>query len=160
MYLVVNFVALLTPIKKFMNTPKKTQHLYEDIKVNVKLKLASLWATLMFIIIYLDYFHLYMPGSLNDMLAGKVHVFEVSQVFLVAALGMISAPALMIFLSVVLPAKLNRLFNIGVAAINVPLLLFNLDGVAWTHMIIGAAIQMILLGFILSYAWKWPKIES
>ena len=143
-----------------MNTPKKPKRLYEDIKINVKLKLASLWATLMFIIIYLDYFHLYMPGSLNDMLAGKVHVFEISQFFLVAALAMISAPAVMIFLSVVLPAKLNRMVNIVIATINIPLLLFNLDGVAWTHMIIGAAIQMVLLGFILSYAWKWPRVET
>lgn len=31
----------------------------EDIKVNVKLKLATLWASLRFLIIYLNYFLLY-----------------------------------------------------------------------------------------------------
>ncbi len=51
---------------------------FEDVKVNVKLKLASLWASFMFLYIYVDYFHLYMPGSLKDILAGKVFVFNIS----------------------------------------------------------------------------------
>lgn len=72
-----------------MNTQNTQQNELEDIKVNVKIKLASLWASLMFFIIYLDYFHLYMPNSLKDILVGKVFVFEISQVFLVAALAMI-----------------------------------------------------------------------
>ncbi|SFB77439.1 hypothetical protein SAMN05421780_101417 [Flexibacter flexilis DSM 6793] len=129
----------------------------EDIKVNVKLKLATLWASLMFLIIYLDYFHLYMPNSLKNMLLGKVFVFDITQVFLLAALTMVAIPALMIFFSVALPAKINRWANIISAAINIPLLLFNLAGEAWLHMVVGAAIQMILLGLIIRYAWKWPR---
>jgi hypothetical protein len=43
----------------------------EYIKVGLKLKLAALWTSLMFLIIYLDYFHLYMPGSIEGILAGK-----------------------------------------------------------------------------------------
>jgi len=62
-----------------MNLP---QGALEDIKVNVKLKLAALWTSFMFLYIYVDYFHLYMPGSLEDMLAGKVFVFEITQAFL------------------------------------------------------------------------------
>ncbi len=137
-----------------------TQNALEDKKVSVQIKIATLWTSLMFIIIYLDYFHLYMPDSLKDMMAGKVFVFDVSQGFLLAALGMVALPALMIYLSVALPALVNRWMNIIVAVINIPLLLFNLAGEAWTHMIVGATIQMILLGLILYYAWKWPRIED
>lgn len=139
-----------------MNTK---QNKFEDIKVNIKVKLAMLWTSLMFIIIYLDYFHLYMPNSLNDMIAGKVHVFYVTQGFLLAALAMIAIPALLIFLSVVLPAKVNRLANIIASSINLPLILYNLDGVAWVHMVVGAIIQVILLVLIVYYAWKWPRID-
>lgn len=128
-----------------------------DTAVNVKIKLAALWTSLMFLIIYLDYFHLYMPGSLQDMLAGKVFVFDVSQTFLVAALAMIGIPSLMICLSVTLPAAISRWANLGSAAINVPLLLFNLAGGAWVHMIIGAALQMLILALIIYYAWNWPQ---
>mgnify|MGYP001271670946 FL=1 len=136
------------------------QSTLEDIKVNLKLKLASMWASLMFIIIYLDYFHLYMPGSLEDMLSGTVFVFNITQSFLLAALAMVTVPALMIFLSIALPAKINRWANIIIAAINIPLILFNLAGEAWLHMVIGAVVQVILLFLIIRYAWQWPRIEA
>ena len=43
----------------------------QDIKVPVKLKLAALWASFMFLYIYVDYFALYMPGKIEGILAGK-----------------------------------------------------------------------------------------
>jgi len=52
-----------------VNSQKSPQTVLEDIKVNVKLKLAALWASFMFLYIYVDYFHLYMPGSVEDILA-------------------------------------------------------------------------------------------
>lgn len=100
-----------------------------------------------------------MPDSLKDIIAGKVFVFDITQLFLLAALAMVAIPALMIFLSIALPATINRPANIMSAAINIPLLLFNLAGVAWIHMIIGAAIEIALLCLILYYAWKWPRLE-
>jgi hypothetical protein len=143
-----------------MNTKKNSQNTLEDIKINVKLKLATLWTSLMFLIIYLDYFHLYMPSSLQDILAGKVFVFDITHRFLLAALAMVATPALMIFLSVSLPAKVNRWVNIIIAAINTPLILYNLAGEAWIHMLVGAVIQVVLLCLIIRYAWKWPRIET
>ena len=134
---------------------KNTTRVLEDIRINVKLKLAALWTSTMFLIIYLDYFHLYMPGSLDDLLAGRVFVFDVSQTFLLVALAIVTIPALMIFLSVALPAKANRWTNIIVAGVNVPLLLFNLAGAAWLHMIFGAVVEVVLLLLIIRYAWKW-----
>lgn len=131
----------------------------EETKVSLKVRLATLWASLMFIIIYLDYFHLYMPGSLRDMLAGKVFVFDITQVFLLVALAMVTIPALMIFLSVALIAKVNRWANIIIAAINIPLILYNLAGEAWIHMLTGAVVQVALLFLIIFYAWKWPRVE-
>lgn len=139
-----------------MTTQRTQQNDLEDFKVNVKLKLAALWTSLMFLIIYLDYFHLYMPGKIEDILKGKVFVFEISQGFLLVALVLVATPALMIFLSVTLPANINRWTNIIIAAINIPLILFNLVGEAWIHMVAGAVIQVILLCLIIRYAWKWP----
>ena len=39
-----------------------------DYKVNVKLKLASLWTVLMFLYIYADYFELMTPGTIEKMM--------------------------------------------------------------------------------------------
>ncbi len=135
-----------------------THNSFEDIKVNVKLKLAALWTSLMFLIIYIDYFHLYMPGMMEDILKGRVFVFDITQGFLVGGLTVVTIPALMIFLSVALPAKANRMANIIAAAVNIPLILFNLAGVAWAHMVIGATVEVVLLGLIIRYAWKWPRV--
>jgi hypothetical protein len=141
-----------------MSTNQKTpQNVLEDIRVTMKL--AALWTSLMFFIIYLDYFHLYMPGSIEGILAGKMFVFDITQVALLAGLATVTLPALMISLSAALPNKANRWTNIIVAVVNIPLLLFNLAGEAWVHMYIAAAIQMILLCLIIRYAWKWPKQE-
>jgi len=61
-----------------LNAQTTQQNALEDIKVSLKLKLATLWASFMFFYIYVDYFHLYMPGSLEDMLAGKAFVFDIT----------------------------------------------------------------------------------
>lgn len=137
-----------------------TQNSLEDIKVNVKLKLATLWAALMFLYIYVDYFHLYMPGQADDILKGKVFVFDITQGFLMAALISMTIPAIMIILSVALPAKSNRLTNILTAAVYIPYTLTNLAGLTWMHMVFGAVVEVILLCLIMGYAWKWPRIKA
>jgi hypothetical protein len=143
-----------------MYTNKVVSNSLEDIKVSLKVKLATLWASLMFFIIYLDYFHLYMPGKIADIQAGKVFVFDITQVFLLISMGLVGVPALMIFLSVALPAKVNRPANIIVAAVNIPFILYNLAGEAWVHMLAGAAVEVALLCMIIYYSWKWPAIEK
>lgn len=137
-----------------------TQNTLEDIKVSLNLKLATLWASFMFLYIYVDYFHLYMPSSLQNMLAGKVFVFDISQVFLLTALVSVTIPALMIFLSVALPAKLNRITNITVATVYIPYTLINLVGEAWIHMVFGAVVEVALLCIIIRFAWKWPRTQA
>jgi len=132
----------------------------EDSKVNVKLKLASLWASLMFLYIYVDYFSLYMPNKINDILKGKVFVFEITQGFLLATLTSMTIPALMIFLSVTFPAKANRWANIIIAIVYIPYTLFNLSGEAWRHMAFGAVVEVVLLCLVIHYSWKWPRSEA
>ena len=140
-----------------MNSERVPQKALEDIKLNVKLKLVALWASLMFFVIYLDYFHLYMPGKIEEILAGKMFVFDITQVSLLAGLATITIPALMISLSAALPDKANRWTNIIVAVVYIPFILFNLAGEAWVHMVFGAVVEVVLLVLVIWYAWKWPQ---
>ncbi len=142
-----------------MNTEKSKQYELEDIKVNLKLKLGALWVSFMFFYIYVDYFHLYMPGKVEEIIKGQVFVFDITQGFLMVVLVLVSIPVLMIFLSVFLPAKVNRLTNIIVATILILYMLFNLAGEAWVHMVFGAILEVVLLCLIIHYAWKWPCTE-
>ncbi len=118
-----------------MNTQKTVQNTLEDIKISVKLKLATLWTGFMFLYIYVDYFHLYMPSMITEIQAGRVFEFDITQGFLLIALVSVTIPALMIYLSVALPAKVNRRANIIIAAMYIPYTLFNLVGEAWIHMV-------------------------
>ena len=143
-----------------MNSQKAPQKALEDIKVNVKLKIAAIWTSFMFFYIYVDYFHLYMPGSIEDILAGKVFTFDILYVFLLITMIGVAIPALMIFLSVALPAKVNRWANIIIAVVYIPYMLFNLAGEAWVHMYFAATVEVALLLLIIGYAWKWRNVEA
>lgn len=132
----------------------------EDIKVNVKLKLAALWASFMCLYIYVDHLHLYMPDTLKNIQNGIVFEFGITQGFLVIAMVSMTLPALMIFLSTAMPAKINRRVNIIVATVYIPYMLFNLVGVVWIHMAFAAIAEVILLCLVIRYAWKWPLVEA
>lgn len=132
----------------------------DDMKINVKQKLAALWTSFMFFYIYVDYFHLYMPKSLENIMSGKMFVFDITQVALLIGLVSVAIPALMIFLSVALSAKANRWTNLSIATIYIPYTLYNLVGEAWIHMVFGAVVEVILLLLIIRYAWKWPQQKN
>ncbi len=152
--------------RSFMNTQKtapnalKDINALEDIKVPVQLKLATLWASLMFLYIYVDHFALHMPHKIEYILKGRVFEFDITQGFLLAAFASMTIPALMVFLSVTLPANVNRRTNILIAAVYIPYTLFNLAGEAWIHMVFGAVVEVVLLCLIIHYAWKWPRTQA
>ncbi len=140
-----------------MSTQKSEQNILEDIKVSVNLKLAALWCSFMFLYIYVDYFSLYMPGKIKYILKGKVFVFVITQEFILTALVSVAIPALMIFLSVAMPAKISRVVNIITASVYIPFTLFNLAGTTWIHMVFAAIVELLLLFLIIRYAWRWPR---
>lgn len=129
----------------------------EDTKIDVKLKLAALWASLMFLYIYVDYFALYKSGFIESVIRGRVWQFQITGAFLLIALVSVTIPALMIFLSLVLPAKVNRWVNMAIAMIYIPYTLFNLAGEELGFITLGAVLEVTLLLLMILYAWKWPR---
>ncbi|MCU0416182.1 MAG: DUF6326 family protein [Cytophagaceae bacterium] len=127
---------------------------------SIQLKLAALWTSFMFFYIYVDYFHLYMPGMLQDVQQGKVYLFDITSSFIFIAMVSVSIPALMIFLSVFLEKKWNRWVNGVVAVLYIPYTLFNLVGEVWLHMVYAAGMEVLLLSLILYHVWRWTQIEK
>lgn len=101
-----------------------------------------------------------MPGKVDDILKGRVFKFDITQGFLLIVLAAVTVPALMIFLSIALPTKVNRRANIIVAAVHIPYMFFNLAGEAWIHMMFGAVAEVVLLYLIIRYAWEWPDTQT
>ncbi len=144
-----------------MNTSKKTTRILEDVNVNVKIKLAALWAASMFLYIYVDHFYLFVPGTIENVIAGEIGLgIQVSQVALLAMLILMMIPSLMIFLSLVLKPKANRWTNIIVGILKFAAVLAGAIGESWAFYIFASIVEIVLLSLIVWYAWKWPKQEA
>ncbi len=143
-----------------MNSEKKSATILEDVKVNVKTKLSILWATLMFIYIYVDIFRFFQPGELEHILEGKVWIFEITQTWALSAMIMMTIPSLMVFLSLILKAKVNRWVNIIMGVLHIAIAIGNVIGETWAYYIFGGVVEVVLLLLIVWYAWKWPTQDA
>jgi hypothetical protein len=131
----------------------------EDLKINVKIKLSALWIALMFFYLYNDVFGSYRQDIVEKVLSGEK---ALNQVFLFGAAILMAIPILMIFLSLALPAKVNRGVNIIVgivyAGILVPALL--VPGETWAYYLFYEILEVVFIALIVWHAWKWPKQEG
>jgi hypothetical protein len=137
----------------------QAQSTLEDLRLPVQAKLAAAWTSVMFLYIYVDYFALYKPGFLDDLLAGIVHEFDLGPTFVAMALTLMAVPSLMILLSMTLPARANRAVNLVVATLFIPVTVFNAAGEPWSYAYFygfSIGLELLLLAFIWRSAWTWP----
>ena len=144
-----------------MHAKTNTASVLEDIKIPVQLKLAALWASLMFVYVYVDILGFYKPGVIEDILAGAVSQFEISQMWALGALALMIAPILMVFLSLALPARANRMTNIIVASLYVVVSVGNAIGESWVYYYgLVALAEVVVLALVVRHAWTWPRGDS
>lgn len=129
---------------------------FEDIKVHVRFKLFALWTSVMFFYIYGDYFELYQPGKLQDMLSGRLPFGAISQGALLGMAAVMIIPSLMPFLSLVLPAAVNRWVNIVFGVIYSVIMIVVIRG-GWHYYVLYGLIEITLTVLIVWYAWTWPR---
>jgi Family of unknown function (DUF6326) len=143
-----------------MTIRTKTPNLLDNPPIPVQAKLAAAWTSFMFLYIYVDYYHLYKPGAIDDILVGVVFEFDISPALMTAFLALIAIPALMVMLSMTLPARVNRATNLVVASLYIPVTVFNAVGESWdwaSFYGLSIGIEVLLLAFILRSAWAWPR---
>jgi len=141
-----------------MTIRTNTPNLLDNPPIPVQAKLAAAWTSFMFLYIYVDYFALYKPGVVDDILAGIVWEFDISQTLLTAFLTSVAIPILMVMLSMTLPARVNRATNLVVASLYIPVSMFNAVGESWTYFYgLSIGLEVLLLAFILRSAWTWPR---
>ncbi|SDI37719.1 hypothetical protein SAMN05192558_11539 [Actinokineospora alba] len=141
-----------------MKTRQPTATTLEDQPIPVRAKLAALWTGVMFLYAYVDILAFFKPGVIDDILAGVVFEFDISQTLFVTFLALMAIPILMVVLSMTLPARANRVTNLVVASVQVPFAAFNAVGESWRYFYgLGVVLEVILLALILRYAWTWPR---
>jgi hypothetical protein len=137
-----------------------SQSTLEDLRMPVQAKLAAGWTSLMFFVIYIDYFHLYQPGAIDQIRGGRIFEFNISPTLLIIFVVVIGITALMILLSMTLPARVNRATNLVVASLYIPVMVFNAAGTSrdWAlYYGLTIGIEVLILAFILRSAWTWPR---
>lgn len=134
---------------------------FDDQPVSVRLQLAAAWTSVMFVYVYVDILNFFTPGTVADILDGRVFEFDLSQVFSTSALLLMSVPSCMVVLSTVLPARVARTTNLIAAGLFVPVTVFNLAGESWLWFYgLGVAVELVILGLILRLAWSWPRARA
>ncbi len=148
-----------------MGLKKKSEHqdrgtgpVFEESRISTQVKLAGLWAAVMFMYIYVDIIGFYGPGVIEDILVGKVWVFEITQTWMLLSVMLMTIPALMVYLSLALPAKANRYANIGLGVIYIVIAFGTAVGEIQAYYIFGSAVEVVLLFQIVWFAWKWPRL--
>ncbi len=127
-----------------------------DRPIDTRLKIAASWTATMLIVVFVDLFSLYRPDIRADIEAGKIFAFDIGQSFLFFSTLYVVIPVVMIYLSVVLPKRINRTANLVLAG----LYLVTIVGLAigeWNYYILGSVIEAALLAMVIRHAWTWPE---
>jgi Family of unknown function (DUF6326) len=129
---------------------------FEPSHVNVRVKISALWTSMLFVFAYVDLFSLYRADFRADLEAGEVGGFDVNQSFLFATTVYVVIPSLMVFLALVLRARVARIVNIALSVVYALTVIAGAIG-EWNYYILGSAVEVALLAAIVNYAWTWPR---
>jgi hypothetical protein len=133
----------------------------ENSKINIKIKLSILWTSATFCYLYGDYFELYTPGKVDSLISGE-NVLASPLILFIASVIM-AIPPLMITLSLLLKAKINRWLNIIFGLLfTLMMVLIAIGSLSpwYTFYVFLAILEAILTFIIVLIAWKWPKSVS
>jgi hypothetical protein len=129
--------------------------------LDVKIKLSALWVALMFCYTYADILGFYAPGNLEELVSGEIAGIQMTQGVLLASAILMAGPTAMVFLSLTLKAKANRLVNVIVGLVYLGVLGGTfLTGRSPAYYILYATGKALLLALVIWTAWKWPRGEA
>ncbi len=132
----------------------------DELRMPVRARLAAAWTSFMFLYIYVDYLALYKPGSIDEILGGTVHEFDIGPTFVALSLTLVAVPILMILVSTTLPAGVTRTVNLVVATLYIPVSVYNAAGESGSYAYFygfSIGLEVLLLAVILRSAWTWPR---
>ncbi|MFW0739373.1 DUF6326 family protein [Flavobacterium sp. T12S277] len=140
-----------------MDTNQNTSNL-KDFELNIRIKLAFLWAAVTLCYLYGDYFELYLPGKTAGLVSGD-NLLN-SPMKLLSAAILLALPPLMVLFSIFLKPKINRLLHIffGIFFTLIMLLIAIGSLTVWKSFYVFLALfESVITAIIVVLAWKWPR---
>lgn len=143
-----------------MNANEKDTTNFENVRIDVKLKLSALWSSVMFCYIYGDFFSLFVPGRIDSLMNGNSGAGTTTPLKLLMFAILMTLPSVMVFLSLLLKPKINRWANISMGilftAIMVLVVATSIDKWMIFYIFLGV-IEIVITLLIVWHAWSWPK---
>jgi hypothetical protein len=133
--------------------------IFEDVRIGVRLKISALWIAMLFLFAYGDIFGFFAPGQIEEVIGGEISGIEITQVFLFVISLYIAIASAMIFLSLVLPPKVNRWTNVVLPILYVVSIVASAVGESAYFWFLSIAESALLL-LIVRSAWTWPRQEA
>ncbi len=131
----------------------------EEFDAPPQLKIALLWAALIGLYIYNDFFQMYTKGIIADMMAGRLGPLgQATDQVLLGVSILLAIPALMIFFSVALPAVLSRWLNLLLGLGYTAVEAMTLRAPHLNYQVV-VALEILLTLLIVWYALTWPKAK-
>lgn len=146
-----------------MNEQSNHPSVLESFKVNTRFKLAALWTSVMFCYLYGDFFSLFVPGRVMKLNEGNSGTGTTTPVMLLCYALMMSIPAIMVFLSLVLKPTLSKWLNIVfgiVFTVIMALILFSTSGKFMLFYSYLAVVEIMLTISIVWNAIKWLRTNA
>jgi hypothetical protein len=132
----------------------------DDVRVPVRHRLAALWAALMFCYVYGDFFGLFVPGRLKDMMAGNFgQMGPTTDGLLVGSSLLLAVPALMIYATLVVPARACQWANLLLGVFYAVVMALTMPGSPLFYQALGVVEIAIGLVTVVT-AWRWPRAVS
>jgi Family of unknown function (DUF6326) len=139
---------------------KATKNSLRPFELPRPLRLSLLWASMMFLYVYNDYFSLYVPGTIEDMIAGRIGPLgEATSAVLLGVAILLTIPSLMVFLSAGLPPALSKWLNIVFGAVYTLVNVATFFGSPLFYQFI-VSVEIVLSVWIVVSALTWPKQSS
>jgi hypothetical protein len=128
--------------------------------VNIRLKLMGLWITLMLLYIYCDIYSFFRTGLLEEIAAGKIGLFDVSQGMLVVTGVLMIIPALMVPVCLFLKEKAVKWVSVIVGIVYTLVNVGNIVGETWAYYWIYGIIELVFTIGIVIFALKWKAGDN
>jgi hypothetical protein len=138
----------------------RSLNVLDDSAMSIKARISVLWGSATLLYLYGDVIAFYSPGGLQRMLDGKMGPWPVTPTLLLGVAILMSTPAVMVALTVLLTPVVSRWLNVVMGAAYTALMLFTMID-AWKfdfHFYIYLGVVEVLLTLLIVwYALTWPR---
>ena len=135
------------------NSPVETN----EMRIDARLKISALWIVYMFLFIYIDYYKLFMPEEIKNMMSGMLDGDKLSQMQILLFAIITIIPAIMIFLTISIKAQISRLINIILGLAYTAIGAVSLISQSWPFWIFLNTLLVVVASLIVIFSWRWNK---